>query len=131
MAFNTEKGQRAPALAPDYVRHRLVKGAVDTGTITEIRRGMNMASHSHAHVQVLPSNGASPDVKILFFSPAKGEFIDPHPDQAIAFTTAGVDTPYEFTFEPRGRIFFAFVTGTVTGDDEVDVQVAGFNVERV
>lgn len=131
MAFNTEKGQRAPALAPDYVRHRLVKGAVDTGTITDQRRGMNSESHAQAHVQVLPSNGADPDVKILFFSPAKGEFIDPHPDQAITFTGVGADVPYEFTFEPRGRIFFVFVTGTVTGDDEVDVQVAGYNVERV
>lgn len=131
MAFNTSKGQRAPALAPDYARHRLVKGAIDTGTITEVRKGMNTESHAQVHVQILPSNGANPDVKILFFSPALGRFIDPHPDQAIAFTGQGADVPYEFTFEARGRIFFVFVTGTVTGDDEVDVQVAGFNVERV
>ncbi|KKN42115.1 hypothetical protein LCGC14_0716470 [marine sediment metagenome] len=129
MAFNTERGQRAPALAPNYVRHRLVKGAIDTGDITNQRRGMNMASHSHAHVQVLPKNGANPDVKILFWSSAIGKFIDP--DVEIAVTGKGADVPYEFTFEPRGRIFFVFVTGTVTGDDEVEIQVAGFNVERV
>ncbi|KKN79951.1 hypothetical protein LCGC14_0334590 [marine sediment metagenome] len=120
-----------PKLAPVYARHRVVEGAIDTGTITEERRAMNMASHSHAHVQVIPTNGANPDVKVLFWSEAANRFIDPHPDQEISFGGAGPDVPYEFTFEPRGRKIFIFVTGTVTGDDVVEIQVAGYNVERV
>lgn len=123
--------QRGPRLAPDYAEHRTVVGAIDSGTITDKRKGMNMASHSHAHVQVIPINGANPDIEILFWSEVLGEFISPHSDQAIVFAGEGADVPYEFSFEPRGRIFFAFVTGTVTGDDEVGIHVSGFNVERV
>ena len=123
--------QRGPKLAPEYAEHRTVKGAIDTGTITDKRKGMNMASHSHAHVQVIPINGANPTVTILFYSDVLDRFISPHPDQEVSFAGQGADVPYEFTFEPRGRIFFAFVTGTVTGDDEVGIHVAGFNVERV
>ncbi len=121
-----------PTLAPVYARHRVVEGAIDTDPTTiDERRAMNMASHSHAHVQIIPTNGANPDVKVLFWSEAAGRFIDPHPDQAISFTGQGADVPYEFTFEPRGRKIFIFVTGTVTGNDVVEIQVAGYNVERV
>lgn len=122
---------QSPILAPEYNLHRIVKDANDAGTIDDGRRGMNMQSYSHAHVQILPSGGANPDVKILFFSPELGEFIAPHPDQEIAFAGAGPDVPYDFSFEPRGRKFFVFVTSGVSAADVVKIFVAGFNVERV
>ncbi len=127
--MSTLETKTSPILAPDYAIHRVVEDANDTGDITDGKRGMNMRSYSHAHVQVVPTGGANPAVKILFFSPAAGKFINPH--AAIAFTGKGADVPYEFTFEPRGRKFFVFVTSGVSASDTVRIDVAGFNIERV
>lgn len=129
--MSTLENKTSPILAPDYALHRVVEDANDSGDITDKRRGMNFRSYSHAHVQIVPTGGADPAVKIIFFSPAANKFIDPHSDQAIAFAGEGADTPYEFTFEPRGRIFFVFVESGVTGGDTVRIDVAGFNIERV
>lgn len=119
-----------PTLAPDYALHRVVKDAADTLPETDRKRGINMASHRRAHVQVIPTGGANPNARVLWWSEAAGKFIDEHTPITKAGT--GVDTPYEFTVECRGRIMFvALDGGTIGAGDVIKVMVSGSGVERV
>lgn len=116
-----------PKLAPDYALHRSEVAAADTLPEAIRAHGINMASYSHAHIQVVPSGGANPSVGVQWWSEAAGEFVQ---EQApIAKAGVGVDTPYEFTVECRGRIMLVPITAIAAG--AVDVHVAGYNVERV
>lgn len=116
-----------PKLAPNYALHRDAVTAADTLPETERSHGINMASHSHAHIQVVPSGGANPSVGVQWWSEVAGAFAQ----EQVPIVKAGVgaDVPYEFTIESRGRIMFVPVTTIAAG--AVSVYVAGYNVERV
>lgn len=116
-----------PTLAPEYALHREAVTAADTPPETERGHGINMASYSHAHIQVVPSGGANPSVGVQWWSEVAGEFVQEH--TPISRAGVGVDTAYEFTIESRGRIMFIPVTAIAAG--AVSVHVAGYNVERV
>ncbi len=116
-----------PQLAPTYALHRSVVTAADTLPETERAHGINMASHTNAHIQVVPTGGANPDVAVLWWSEAAGRFVQEH--TPITRAGVGVDTPYEFDVDSRGRIMFVAITAIVAGS--VDVHVSGYNVERV
>lgn len=117
----------SPKLAPEYALHRSEVVAVDTLPETVRSHGINMASHTFAHIQVVPSGGANPNVVILWWSEAAGRFIQEH--TPITRAGVGVDIPYEFTVDSRGRIMFVAITAIAAGT--VDVHVSGYNVERV
>lgn len=114
-------------LAPSYVKHREGVAALDAAAPTEKKQGINAARYKKAHVQVVPSGGANPTVEVLFWSDVAGKFIKGH----TALTRAGIgaDTPFEFTFDVEGRIFFVMVTALAAG--AVTVAVAGSDKESV
>ena len=116
-----------PKLAPEYALHRSERDAVDALPETVRPHGINMSSYTNAHIQVVPSGGANPDVAVLWWSEAAGEFVQEH--TPITRAGVGVDTPYEFDVDSRGRIMFVAITAIVAGS--VDVHVSGYNVERV
>lgn len=116
-----------PKLAPEYALHRSAVAAPDSLPEANRAHGINMASHTSAHIQVVPSGGANPSVAVLWWSEAAGKFVQEH--VVIARAGVGADTPYEFTTESKGRIMFVAVTAIVAG--AVDVHVSGYNVERV
>lgn len=126
MVASLETTTRNPALAPAYAHHRYIT-SVDALPVTKENLGINMASHSHAHIQVVPSGGCNPSVAILWWSKAAARFIPEH--TPITKAGQGVDTPYEFTVECRGRIMLVIATALASGIAEV--HVAGHNVERV
>jgi len=73
--------------APEYGQHRKNVTAVDSGDITDKRRGMNCGSYRVANVQIVPLTVAgNPTVEILFWSEKAGKFIRSH----TALTRAGV-----------------------------------------
>lgn len=119
--------QGNPLQAPEYARHRRQVTAVDAAAVTDRKRGINMAHHSQAHIQIIPTGGANPDVEVLWWSEEASAFISENP--ALAKSGAGADTPYEFTVDCRGRIMFVAVTTLAGGS--VEIMVSGFNVERV
>lgn len=122
---------RNPMLAPEYALHRVVEDAIEVAPFTNPKEhGINMASHSHAHIQVLPSALADPDVRVLWWSEKAGSFIDEH--SVITRVSVSAGTAYEFTVEARGRIMLVVVDGgTMIAADVVEIWVSGYNVERV
>jgi hypothetical protein len=123
----SDETTRSPVLAPEYALHR-VETAADSLPQTSRAAGINMRSYTHAHVQVVPSGGANPLVKIMFWSPEAGKFIDLH--TALTFTAGGLNTAWETTVECRGREMFVAVTGGVTSG-QVKIFVAGYSAEQV
>lgn len=120
---------RSPTSAPDYVLHRHLQDAADSLPVTDRLRGINMRSYSHAHVQVVPSSGANPSARVLFWCAEAGQFINAH--TALTWAAGGVNTPYEFTVECRGREMLVVCEDGVAASQEVKVFVAGYYVERV
>ena len=116
-----------PKLAPDYALHRSAVTSADSLPETERGHGINMASHTTAHIQVVPSGGADPSVEVLWWSEVAQEFVQEH--ISIERVGVGVDRPYEFDVDSRGRIMFVAITTIAAG--AVDVHVSGYNVERV
>ena len=118
---------RSPVLAPAYALHRVVTAA---DSLPETKRGVgvNMSSYAYAHVQVVPSGGANPSIKIMFWSSEAGAFIDDH--TALAFAGAGINAAYETTIACRGREMFVAVTAGLTSG-QAKIFVSGFSVERV
>jgi hypothetical protein len=90
---------------------------------------MNMAGYDNAIVRVIPDNGADPDIEILFWSEEAEKFIADA--TGLTATGKGTDIPYDYTCVVNNRIIFVFVTGTVTGDDTVEVLIAGHNQDRM
>lgn len=119
--------QGNPFQAPDYALHRSGVTVVDGASITNRKSGINMASDAQAHIQVVPSGGANPDVAVLWWSEVAGKFIAEH--TAIAKVGIGANTSYEFTVDARGRIMFVSVTTLAAGS--VEIAVSGFNAERI
>ena len=116
-----------PKQAPEYALHRSGVAAVDTLPEANRAHGINMAAHTVAHIQVVPSGGANPNVAILWWSEAASKFVQEQ--VSIAKTGVGVNIPYEFDVDARGRIMFVAVTAITAG--VVDVHVSGYNDERV
>jgi hypothetical protein len=120
---------QSPELSPDYALHRDGVAAVELDATVRAagvgytkKSGMNLASYEHAHIQVIPSGGANPDVTVWWWSEAASAWVQEH----TPLTRAGVgaNTPFEFTIQPRGRRFFVSVPTLAAG--AVSVYVAGF-----
>lgn len=121
---------RNPSLAPEYSHHRIVKTSNEAAPYAKQEQGINMASHSHAHIQVVPEGAdCNPGVRVLWWSAKAAKFINEH--TAITKAGAGVLVPYEFTVECRGRIMLVAVESGMAAGRTVRVYVAGYNVERV
>ncbi len=114
-----------PKQAPEYALHRSGVTAPDSLPEQNRAHGINMASHTVAHVQVVPTGGANPAVAVLWWSQAAGKFVQEH--VPIAKAGVGVDTPYEFDVDTKGRIMYVAVTAIAGGS--VDVHVSGYSVE--
>jgi len=127
MASKTFK--RSPAIAPDYVLYREVTAAPDSLPETTKGHGMNMGHHRFAHIQVVASGGANPNVAVLWWSEHAGKFVQEH--TAIAKAGVGVNTPYEFTVEAAGRILFVAVTGGLSaGGHKAKILVSGYDMDH-
>jgi hypothetical protein len=115
----------SPEAAPEYALHRENVSAADTMSAVTKSQGCNASMYSYAHVQVVPDVGVNPNVAVWWWSDkansGNGAFIQEH--TPIAKTGVGAGLPYEFTIEPKGRIFFVQITVT-TGN--VNVMVSGF-----
>lgn len=113
---------QTPNKSPLYVLYR--SGVLTTDTLASVPKdaGINMSMFEYAHVQIIPTEDADPDVEVCWWSEAAGQFVKENP--ALAKTSLGVNTPYEFTVPCRGRIMFVAVTSMAEGG-LVDVCVAG------
>ena len=111
----------SPTLAPDYALYREAVAAADVMATVTKKQGCNAAMYKFAHIQVVPVAGVNPNVAVWWWSEKAAKFIQEH--VAIAKAGVGAGLPYEFTIEPKGRIFFVQVALT-TG--AVDILVAGF-----
>lgn len=109
--------------APDYVKHRTAVAAADTLATVTKDKGVNASGYKDAHIQVVPSGGANPTVAIGWWSEGAGKFVLENP--TIEKAGAGVDASYEFTIQPKGRIFFVQVKTIAAG--ACDVYVSGFD----
>jgi len=114
--------QSSPNTAPDYALHREGVTVVDVMANVSKKNGCNAHQYKYVHIQVVPSGGANPDVAGWWWSGGASAFIQEH--SPIALAGIGADTPYEFTVEPKGRIFFVQITAIASGS--VDVLVSGF-----
>lgn len=114
--------------APKYTQHRAGVSAVDSLPETEKGRGMNTDGYLAAHVQVVPSGGANPSVKVQVWSDALGQFIDVT-ETEFAQTGAGADVPYEFTIPVRSRAVFVAVTALAAGT--CDIYMAGSELDHL
>ncbi len=118
--------QSSPSLAPAYALHRDAIAAVDATAPTNAAYGCNAGMYRYAHVQVVPAGGANPTVGVWWWSEAAGKFIQEH--TPLSFAGVGVNVPFEFTIEPRGRKFFVAVTTLAAGT--ASVYVSGFQHEQ-
>jgi len=114
-----------PEKAPDYSIHREAVAAPDVIANVVRAHGINMSGYDEAHIQVVPSGGANPNVAVYWWSENAGVFVQEH--TAIAKSGVGVNTPYEFTVKSKGRIMFVAVATIAAG--VCDVLVSGFNRE--
>ena len=117
--------KRSPMLAPGYALHRYVAEAIDSLPETVQAHGMNMAGHGIANIQVVPSDGANPDIKVLFWSEEASAFIDKH--VALAFAGKGANVAYELDLDVNGREIFIAVIGGVAAGQKVHIFVGGFD----
>lgn len=110
--------------APRYLQHRHLVGVVDTLPETNEKHGISCEDYEYAHIQVVPSGGANPVVKVLFWSEGAAAFVPDH--AGIDFTAFGVDTSWEASVSVRSRKMFVAVTSGVSGVQVCRVFVAGY-----
>jgi len=115
---------RSPQHAPDYALHRDVAAADGAGAITDGAQGINMSGYEYAHIQVLSAGGGNASVQVQWWSAEAGAFVQEH--TPIAKAGVGVNVPYEFTVECRGRVMFVKVTTLAAGTCKV--LVSGFGL---
>lgn len=96
------------ALAPKYSLHRNA-AAADVGPFATKAHGVNADGYEWAHIQVVPGAGVDPTATVYWWSVEAAKFIQEH--TPIAKAGVGASTPYEFTIEPRGRLFFVSLSG--------------------
>ena len=118
----------SPHVAPDYAHYRQIKDAVEANPLTNKRHGINMAHYRCSHIQVVPSGGANPTVVVEWWSEAAGKFVTEH--TAISKAGIGINVPYEFTVEPRGRIMSVRVPAGCAAGHTVDIYVAGYDMDH-
>jgi len=118
--------ESGPKKAPEYAHHRSGVTTPDVIATTPQTQGINCSNYQHAHIQVVPSGGANPNVAVYWWSEDGGVWVQEH--TPITRSGVGVDTPYEFTVECRGRIMLVAVTAIAAG--ECDVYVAGFELQN-
>ena len=116
--------ESGPKKAPEYALHRKAVVAADVIATTAAKTGINCSNYQHAHIQVVPSGGANPNVAVYWWSEEADVFIQEH--TPIAKAGVGADTPYEFTVECRGRIMLVAITTIAAG--AVSVYVSGFEL---
>lgn len=119
--------QGNPYGAPRYARHRSGVTGADAAIITDRKVGINMTEYTHAHIQVIPTGGANPTVEVLWWSEAANRFIEEHTN--ISKAGGGVNAPYEFTVDCRGRIMFVRFDLLTGGTCEV--MVSGFHTSAI
>ncbi len=111
----------SPDSAPEYALHRENVSSADTMSAVTKAQGCNASMYFYSHIQVIPDAGVNPNVAVWWWSDEADAFIQEH--TPIAKTGVGAGVPYEFTIEPKGRIFFIQIAAT-TG--AVNVMVSGF-----
>lgn len=114
-------------LAPNYAPARLAVAANDSLATVKRDSGVNAGGYREVHVQVLPSGGANPTVDIAWWSSALGQFVVEQ--TPITKTGMGANVPYEFTIQPKGRIFFVAVSNLSLG--QVDIYCSGFGLDNL
>jgi hypothetical protein len=110
----------SPVTAPDYALYREVDAA-DVMTNVVKKHGCNAAMFTDVHIQVIPATGINPNVAVWWWSEEANAFIQEH--TPITKSGVGAGVPYEFSIQPKGRIFFVQVT-TTTG--ALKIAVSGF-----
>lgn len=118
----------SPSTAPVFTRHRTVKVTPDSAPITDKKRGMNMLGYEKAHIQIIPSTGITPTAEVLFWSEAASKFISEQ--TAISKPSPGAGVASEFTVDVQGRVIFVYITGTIGASKQVDVLIAGAELDR-
>jgi hypothetical protein len=116
---------QSPELAPEYALHREGVAVVDVIANVAKTQGMNMATYERAHIQVIPSGGADPTVRVHWWSEEAGRFVVDK--DYIAVAGEGANTPYEFTVNCRGRRMFVAIT--VLAGGTANVRVSGFRTQ--
>lgn len=111
-----------PTEAPKYAIHRKGIAALDASLPDDDRGAMNLAGYETACVQVVPSGGANPTVKVFFWSDPADAWISEVP--ALTATAPGADTPFEFRVPVCGRRMFVAVTAGAVGS--IDIYIAAF-----
>lgn len=117
--------ESSPKSAPSYALHREDVSVADVMSAITKKQGCNASTYTYAHVQVVPDTGVNPNVAVWWWSDNAGAFIQEH--TPIEYTGVGAGTPYEFTIEPRGRIFFVQIASTA---GNVNVLVSGFERQQ-
>jgi hypothetical protein len=113
--------------APNYTQHR--KGiTTPDAVLTNVDLGVNTEHFDKAHIQVVPSGGANPTVKVYWWSDAASKFIQEHTE--ISKAGVGVNTPFEFTVDCLGRKMLVAVTVIAAGTTDVYVAGANNSLER-
>ena len=110
----------SPERAPGYALYREVDAA-DVMTNVVKKHGCNAAMYKDVHIQIIPEAGVNPDIAVWWWSETADAFVQEHTPITKAGVGAGV--PYEFSIQPKGRIFYVQVTAT-TG--ALKVAVSGF-----
>lgn len=112
----------SPHSAPEYSLHREAVTAPDVIANVIKKHGCNASMYNYVHVQIIPTSGANPNVAIWWWSEEADLFIQQH--TPITYAGVGANTPYEFTVEPKGRIFFVQVAAISAGT--VNILTSGF-----
>jgi hypothetical protein len=116
--------ESGPKKAPNYAHHRSGVTGADNVALLGRTQGINCSNYESAHIQVVPSGGADPDVEVYWWSESGGVWVPEH--TPITRSGVGADTSYEFTVECRGRIMLVAVTAIAAG--ACDVYVSGFEL---
>lgn len=114
-------------MAPIYQPYRSAVAAADTLATMPKTAGANATGYQDVHVQVIPSGGANPTVLVAWWSEAAGRFVPEHTPLEKAGT--GADTPYEFTIQPKGRIFVVAVKTIAAG--AVAIHLSAFGLDNL
>ena len=108
--------------SPKYTKFRVVTVDDTSASIpNKANGGLAFAGYDIGNVQVIPTGGANPSIEILSWCPKLETYISVYPK--AEFPGQGADTPFEITFSPYNRTVWIFVTGTGTG--QVELQVCG------
>ncbi len=117
---------KSPARAPTYTLYKTVTAA-ESGPYVTKSKGINTGVYKYAHIQVVPSTGDTPTIKVYYWSEGGQKFVRTQP--ATAPTVGASAEAYEFTVECMGRIMFVAVEGTIALSTKI--YVSGFNDDGV